>query len=180
MSKITSGRRVRIFTAEELNIDPATYRYANHGGVVMWAAFPAPNNPHVFYLTADKDAVTDVCPWSKLEQALEKTGINHMVRAARINELKRKYLGPIAFNCLKVLDEAQGVRTPIVDVNDLSRSIDAYMLKARTVGESQGMTGDVMMRHLKTERRKGIINYLDSYGIPYTDSADDDSFALEA
>lgn len=176
MSKITSGSRVRIFTAEELNIDPATYRYTNHGGVAMWAAFPAPNNPHVFYLTADKDAVTDVCPWSKLEQALEKTGINHMVRQARINELKRKYIGPVAFNCLELVDAAKS--KPMIDVSAMCQSIDAQCMVERA--KDMDAHGRELVLKLNAARRQGIINYLKAHDIPFMDAADNDGFALEA
>ncbi|QKE11200.1 hypothetical protein O152_gp004 [Pseudomonas phage PaBG] len=187
MTKIVSGTPVRIYTAEELGIQSSSYRYTNHGGVRMWAAFPAPNNPHVWYLTADKEAAVPVCPWAELEKLTLSSasggyasGLNVIRNNDRIRELKRKYLGPIALNCLHVVGESPKVEVPIVDVTALCQAIDSQIMVARSGVERDGMNAHDLARHLKSARREGIINYLESHNIPYTDCADDDSFALEA
>lgn len=187
MTKIVSGTPVRIYTAEELGIQSSSYRYTNHGGVRMWAAFPAPNNPHVWYLTADKEAAVPVCPWAELEkQTLSggsggyASGLNVIRNNDRIRELKRKYLGPIALNCLHVVGESPKVEVPIVDVTALCQAIDSQMLLTRTYCERHNLDSRATALHLKSARRKGIIEYLQAHKIPHTDCADDDSFALEA
>lgn len=187
MTKIVSGTPVRIYTAEELGIQASSYRYTNHGGVRMWAAFQAPNNPHVWYLTADKEAVVPVCPWAELEKLTlgastggYAQGLNAIRNHDRIQDLKRKYLGPIAFNCLHVVDDSPKIEPAILDVGDLCRFIDTQVMTARVWGERNGIASHELARHLKSARRQGILNYLQTYNIPHTDSADDDSFALEA
>lgn len=187
MTKIVSGTPVRIYTAEELGIQASSYRYTNHGGVRMWAAFQAPNNPHVWYLTADKEAVVPVCPWAELEKLTLGTstggyaqGLNVIRNNDRIRDLKRKYLGPIALNCLHVVDDTPKIEPAIVDVTALCQAIDNQIMVARSGVERDGMNAHDLARHLKSARREGIINYLSAHNIPYTDCADDDSFALEA
>lgn len=163
---IEPSNRIRVKTAADLGLLPQAYRYANYGGVVLFAAFEDPNRTGLWWLTSDSRLADGHCPWAGVdEESLARPGIGNLIRRSSLNEQRKKYVGPFNTGSIEVVDvrieNTLAVNIPqLVDlICDTQRSSDFVHSNLPSPAARETM--------LRSALEDNIENYLAERAVPY-------------